>query len=103
MAAGTVNEGTLKGDLPKIPVHIFVEERALWHVSADDGGPRYARHEPGFQDKIDRNEGFPGAEVINRSWDPILPKGSASFAADSSLVSKLTLLVRYFRNSLFRV
>ena len=84
MAAGTIDDSTLKGDLPRVPVHIFVEEKAIWHDLADDGGPRYARHEPEFQENLDRSEGFPGANVIDRSWDPIVPKRPPLIAVGST-------------------
>ena len=55
ITAGTINEESVKGPLPKVEYHIFVGqgEKAGWYDLPEDKIPRYARFTAGFQKKID--------------------------------------------------
>jgi len=53
---GSVNEDSVKGGLQKkVDCHIFVGagSKAGWYEIPEDGSPRFEKHEPGFQEKID--------------------------------------------------
>lgn len=53
IAAGTIDEGTVNGMLPKADHHIFLDEKAGWYdLPADETG-RYANHTPAFQEGLD--------------------------------------------------
>jgi len=53
IAAGSIDEKSLKKELPKISEHIFLEEKAGWYEVPDDKIPRYSKFPPEFQGKID--------------------------------------------------
>jgi hypothetical protein len=53
---GSVDEDSVKGGLQsKVDYHIFVgpESKAEWYDIPEDGKPRYAKFDPGFQKRID--------------------------------------------------
>lgn len=50
IAAGSIDESSVKGVLPKVDHHIFVKERAGWCKHwVEDGLPKYEGFPPGFQ------------------------------------------------------
>jgi hypothetical protein len=53
--AGSIDEDGVKGSLPKVKDHIFVEpgSKAGWYDLPDDGVPRFSKFSGGFQSKID--------------------------------------------------
>lgn len=53
IAAGTIDEGTVKGELPKTDHHIFLEEKAGWYDLPDDETGRYKKFRPAFQEGLD--------------------------------------------------
>jgi hypothetical protein len=57
LAAGTIDEKSVKGQLPKTDHHIFLDEKAGWYDLPDDGLGRFARHRPTFQRDLDASRG----------------------------------------------
>ena len=55
ITAGSINEESVKGQLPKVGEHIFVEEgeKAGWYDIPDDKTPRSRRFDEPFQKKLD--------------------------------------------------
>jgi len=55
ITAGTINEQSVKGQLPKIEVHIYVKkgEKAEWYNLPDDKAPKYQTFEGSFQKKLE--------------------------------------------------
>ena len=55
ITVGSINEESVKGQLPAVGCHIFVAEgeKAAWYVIPDDGIPRYSHFPIEFQKKID--------------------------------------------------
>lgn len=55
ITAGTINEDSIKGPVPKIEQHLFVKkgEKAGWYDLPDDKVPKHQGFESGFQRKID--------------------------------------------------
>src|SRR5882757_7921814 len=55
ITAGTIDEDSVKKELPKISEHIFVEKgkKAVWYDIPDDNIPRYSKFPPSFQRKIE--------------------------------------------------
>lgn len=56
ITAGSIYEDSVKGSLPKVKDHIFVESgsKAGWYDLPDDGVPRFSKFSGGFQSKIDQ-------------------------------------------------
>jgi hypothetical protein len=54
--AGTIDEASVQGELPKTDHHIFLEEKAGWYDLPDDGTGRYAKFRPAFQEGLDAVE-----------------------------------------------
>ncbi|TVY29707.1 hypothetical protein LHYA1_G000943 [Lachnellula hyalina] len=52
LTAGTINEQSVKGNMPKIEQHIFVQQKAGWHDLLDDGVPKQETFGSGFQKKL---------------------------------------------------
>jgi hypothetical protein len=54
IAAGSINEESVRGVLPKIKNHIFVpQDKAGWYDIPEDRIPRHAKFSAGFQKEID--------------------------------------------------
>ena len=55
ITAGSINEESIRGKLPKADSHIFVAEgeKAGWYEIPDDGIRRRSKFSTGFQKKID--------------------------------------------------
>jgi hypothetical protein len=53
IAAGTIDEGSVKGVLPKADHHIFLDEKAGWYDLPGDETGKYAKHRPAFQEGLD--------------------------------------------------
>jgi len=56
IAAGTIDEGSVKGKLPKTGHHIFLEEKAGWYDLPDDETGRYAKFRAPFQERLDASK-----------------------------------------------
>jgi hypothetical protein len=54
--AGTIDEGSVKGELPKTDHHIFLDEKAGWYDLPDDETGRYAKHRAAFQEGLDASK-----------------------------------------------
>ena len=54
IAAGTIDEGSVVGDLPGPTNHIFVADKAPWFKIPNDGLERYDGFPDGMQTAIDR-------------------------------------------------
>lgn len=53
IVAGSIDEGSVKGKLPKPERHIFIEEKAGWFDLPADGLQRFDRFdEVGYDEKI---------------------------------------------------
>lgn len=53
LAAATIDEMSVKGELPKVDHHIFLDEKAGWYDLPDDNLERFAQHRPKFQKALD--------------------------------------------------
>jgi hypothetical protein len=53
IAAGTIDEGSVKGVLPKADHHIFLHEKAGWYDLPDDDTGKFATYRPAFQEELD--------------------------------------------------
>jgi hypothetical protein len=55
ITAGSINEESVRGVLPKIKAHIFVDsmDKAGWYEIPKDNVPRYSKFSTGFQKKLD--------------------------------------------------
>jgi len=53
ITAGSINEESIQGILPKVTAHIFVQEKAGWDHLPEDRAPRYTKFTTGFQKKVD--------------------------------------------------
>lgn len=53
IAAGTVDEESMKGRILKPNVHIFVGEKAEWYSLPDDGLKRYEAFPTGLTDALE--------------------------------------------------
>jgi len=55
ITAGTIDEDSVKGELPKVEAHIFVDsmEEAGWYELPKDGIKRYGKFSTRFQRKVD--------------------------------------------------
>ena len=53
VAAGTIDETSMQGELLKPDCHIFVEDKAGWFTLPDDGLTRYEKFPPGFEDTLE--------------------------------------------------
>ena len=53
VAAGTVDEESMKGRILKPENHIFVGEKAEWYTLPDDGLKRYKTFSPEYIDLLD--------------------------------------------------
>ena len=53
VAAGTVNEASIHGELLKPQNHIFVSDKAKWYTIPDDGLERYDTFPPEFEDTLE--------------------------------------------------
>ena len=53
ITSGSIDEESIKGELPKAVKHIFVEEKAPWYELPDDKLPRYQQYPPEFQKMVD--------------------------------------------------
>ncbi|MCJ1467204.1 hypothetical protein MMC07_005827 [Pseudocyphellaria aurata] len=56
IAAGTIDEDSVEGELTKATAHIFLEQKASWYTLGDDGLQRWDRFGDDFQLKIDEWE-----------------------------------------------
>jgi hypothetical protein len=54
---GSIDEDTVKGELPSANKHIFLKEKAMWYVLPDDGLERYETFPKNFQKMIDEWKG----------------------------------------------
>ena len=57
VAAGTIDEKSVQGELVKPGNHIFVGEKANWFVLPEDGLDRYDEFPPGFEDALETWKG----------------------------------------------
>ena len=62
VAAGTIDEDNLTGQLIGPSQHIFVEEKAFWLTLPNDGLPRYKGFGPDYQALIDGRRNNPRGE-----------------------------------------
>lgn len=53
VAAGTIDEESVKGELAKLDSHIFVSEKSGWFRLPDDGVKRYEKFPPGYEDALE--------------------------------------------------
>jgi len=53
ITAGSIDEESVKKELPKMSEHIYLDEKAGWFEMPDDKIPRYAKFPLTFQGKID--------------------------------------------------
>ena len=55
ITAGTIHEDSVKGVLPKLESHIFVDsvDKAGWYQIPRDDVPRYSKFSGGFQKKME--------------------------------------------------
>ncbi|KAI4284264.1 MAG: hypothetical protein L6R38_001541 [Xanthoria sp. 2 TBL-2021] len=53
IAAGAMDEGSLKGEVMKVTGHIFVEQKPSWYEIPEDGVKRWERFSDGFEEKLD--------------------------------------------------
>ena len=53
VAAGTIDEESVQGELVKPGNHIFLGEKAKWYVLPEDGLDRYDEWPPGFEDALE--------------------------------------------------
>ena len=53
VAAGTIDEGSLKAMGMNVSEHIFVEQKVGWYDIPDDGVKRWGRFSDGFEEKLD--------------------------------------------------
>jgi len=54
LTAGTFNEDSIRGQLPRVKQHIFVDEKVkTWYELPDDTLPRYSSFSSAFQKKIE--------------------------------------------------
>ncbi|TVY19030.1 putative lyase [Lachnellula arida] len=53
LTAGTINEQSVKGNMPKIGQHLFVQEKAGWFSLPDDEVPKCQTFGSGFQKKLE--------------------------------------------------
>ena len=53
IAAGTIDERSVKGELPKADHHIFLDEKAGWYDLPGDETGKFAKHRPAFQEGLD--------------------------------------------------
>lgn len=51
--AGTIDEKSLKGSVPKPSTHLFISEKAGWYDLPEDGNTRHYGFPPSFQERID--------------------------------------------------
>lgn len=55
IAAASIDEESVKGELPKMRNHIFLKDKAQWEVLGEDGLDRHEGFsEDGFDKKIDQ-------------------------------------------------
>lgn len=54
VAAGTIDETSVHGNLPKPSMHIFLKEKAGWFQLPEDGLDRWEEFSTPFQEKLDR-------------------------------------------------
>lgn len=52
IAAGTIDEDTIKGSMVSATAHIFVSQKACWYTIGEDGLRRWDRFSVEFQQKI---------------------------------------------------
>ncbi|KAI4225213.1 MAG: hypothetical protein L6R36_004077 [Xanthoria steineri] len=52
IAAGTMDEASLKGDEMKVTEHIFMEQKPSWYGIPKDGVKRWERFSDGFEEKL---------------------------------------------------
>ncbi|KAL8926933.1 MAG: hypothetical protein Q9172_001594 [Xanthocarpia lactea] len=52
IAAGTIDERSLKGEAMKLTEHIFVEQKPGWYNLPEDGLKRWERFSAGFEEKL---------------------------------------------------
>lgn len=51
---GTVEVSSVRGELPKASAHIFTSQKGPWVEVGRDGLAWYERHNPQFQEELDR-------------------------------------------------
>jgi len=54
ITAGTVDEASVKGVLPRISRHIFVGSKSVWWDVPGDGAERSVERGPGFEEVVER-------------------------------------------------
>ncbi len=52
IAAGTMDERSLKGEAMKLTEHIFVEQKPGWYTIPEDGVKRWERFSAGFEEEL---------------------------------------------------
>ena len=57
VAAGTIDEESVQGELVKPSNHIFLGEKAKWYTLPEDGLARYDEWPPGFEDALETWKG----------------------------------------------
>lgn len=53
IAAGSIDEESVHGQLVGVSEHIFLGEKAAWFEVPDDGAERFERFSGNFQEQID--------------------------------------------------
>lgn len=56
IAAGTIDEDSVEGELGQVTAHIFLSQKAGWYTIGEDGLKRWDRFGDDFQSKIDEWE-----------------------------------------------
>lgn len=56
IAAGTIDDDSVEGDLVPVSAHIFVSQKASWFAIGQDGLKRWDRFTGGYQLKLDEWE-----------------------------------------------
>ena len=54
IAAGTIDEDSVKGELAQATAHIFLSQKAGWYAVGADGLKRWDRFSDDFQQKLER-------------------------------------------------
>jgi len=53
ISAGSIDENSVRGTLPRVSQHIFMEKKLGWYDLPDDDVPKFSKFSPGFQRKVD--------------------------------------------------
>jgi len=76
MVAGTIDRDSVKGELPKLTVHIFVGHKEKGYELPDDEIPRYEEHTPDFEAKLEAWAASHGVILKDPKLD-MLPEDSS--------------------------